>query len=98
MRASDIYQALTARAEAEHRSLAQQTIVDLPRIPEVVVRESRLAVLKESRGGLRQSRRTGFPALPRRSSARTVSVELQRGARRRDPDIDSYCPLIATAR
>jgi antitoxin FitA len=45
----DIYQALASRAEAEHRSLAQQAIVELRRMPELVARESRLAVLKEVR-------------------------------------------------
>jgi antitoxin FitA len=45
----DIYQALASRAEAEHRSLAQQAIVELRRIPELVARESRLAVLREVR-------------------------------------------------
>lgn len=45
----EIHQALAARAEAEHRSLAQQAIVELRRIPELVARESRLAVLREVR-------------------------------------------------
>ena len=31
----DVYQALALRAEREHRSLAQQAIVELRRIPEL---------------------------------------------------------------
>ena len=45
----EIYLALAARAEAEHRSLAQQAIVELRRISELVARESRLAILREVR-------------------------------------------------
>jgi plasmid stability protein len=43
----DVYEALAFRAEAEHRSLAQQAIVELRRIPELRAREQRLAILKE---------------------------------------------------
>jgi len=43
----DVYEALAFRAEAEHRSLAQQAIVELRRIPELVARERRLEILKE---------------------------------------------------
>ncbi len=45
----DVYQALVHRAEAEHRSLAQQAVVELRRIPELMARESRQAVLREIR-------------------------------------------------
>jgi antitoxin FitA len=45
----DVYEALAFRAEAEHRSLAQQAIVELRRIPELVARERRLEILKELR-------------------------------------------------
>jgi len=43
----DVYEALAFRAEAEHRSLAQQAIVELRRIPELTARERRLELLKE---------------------------------------------------
>jgi antitoxin FitA len=43
----DVYEALAYRAQAEHRSLAQQAIVELRRIPELTARERRLRVLKE---------------------------------------------------
>jgi antitoxin FitA len=45
----DVYEALAFRAEAEHRSLAQQAIVELRRIPELTARERRLAILAELR-------------------------------------------------
>jgi plasmid stability protein len=43
----DVYEALAFRAETEHRSLAQQAIVELRRIPELTARERRLSLLKE---------------------------------------------------
>lgn len=43
----DVYEALAFRAETEHRSLAQQAIVELRRIPELTARERRLAILGE---------------------------------------------------
>ena len=43
----DIYEALAYRAQAEHRSLAQQAIMELRRIPELTARERRLQVLEE---------------------------------------------------
>lgn len=42
----DVYEALASRARHEHRSLAQQAIVELRRIPELTARERRLEVLK----------------------------------------------------
>jgi antitoxin FitA len=42
----DVYEALAFRAEVEHRSLAQQAIVELRRIPELEHRESRRRVLE----------------------------------------------------
>jgi len=42
----DVYEALSFRAQAEHRSLAQQAIVELRRIPELTARERRLEVLE----------------------------------------------------
>jgi len=46
---ADVYEALAFRAETEHRSLAQQAIVELRRIPELLARDSRLKVLKQIR-------------------------------------------------
>jgi plasmid stability protein len=43
----DVYEALAFRAQAEHRSLAQQAIVELRRIPELTARERRLEILRE---------------------------------------------------
>lgn len=43
----DVYEALALRAEAEHRSLAQQAIVELRRIPELTARKRRLEILDE---------------------------------------------------
>jgi len=43
----DVYEALAFRAQAEHRSLAQQAIVELRRIPELTARERRLEILKK---------------------------------------------------
>lgn len=45
----DIYEALAFRAQAEHRSLAQQAIVELRRIPELTARERRLEILDRLR-------------------------------------------------
>ncbi len=42
----DVYEALAFRAQAEHRSLAQQAIVELRRIPEFTARERRREILK----------------------------------------------------
>ncbi len=42
----DVYEALASRARVEHRSMAQQAIVELRRIPELTARERRLEVLK----------------------------------------------------
>ena len=42
----DVYEALSSRARAEHRSLAQQAIVELRRIPELTARERRLQAVE----------------------------------------------------
>jgi antitoxin FitA len=42
----DVYEALALRARVEHRSMAQQAIVELRRIPELTARERRLEVLQ----------------------------------------------------
>jgi plasmid stability protein len=43
----EVYEALSSRAKAGHRSLAQQAIVELRRIPELTARERRLEILKD---------------------------------------------------
>ncbi len=43
----DLYEALAFRAESEHRSLAQQAIVELRRIPELTARARRLEILRD---------------------------------------------------
>lgn len=45
----DVYQALAFRAEREHRSLAQQAIVDLRRIAEVAARDRRRRIIGQIR-------------------------------------------------
>jgi len=45
----DVYEALAARAKAENRSMAQQAIVELRRLPELVARETRKQVLARLR-------------------------------------------------
>ena len=42
----DIYEALASRARSEHRSLAQQAVMELRRIPELTARERRLKRLE----------------------------------------------------
>jgi plasmid stability protein len=44
---AEVYEALAFRAKAEHRSLAQQAIVELRRIPELTARERRLEILRD---------------------------------------------------
>ena len=41
----DLYEALAARAKAENRSMAQQAIVELRRLPELMAQETRQQVL-----------------------------------------------------
>lgn len=45
----DVYRALSYRAQQEHRSLAQQAIVELRRIPELTAGERRKRVLARIR-------------------------------------------------
>jgi antitoxin FitA len=45
----DVYEALAARAKAENRSMAQQAIVELRRMPEFVARDTRKQVLTRLR-------------------------------------------------
>jgi plasmid stability protein len=58
----DVYQALAFRAEREHRSLAQQAVVELRRIPELTARERRQRVVEDIRRDLRASAQTLTPA------------------------------------
>ncbi len=60
----DVYEALAARAKAENRSMAQQAIVELRRLPELTVRETRKQVLAELRERRRESglRELSIPA------------------------------------
>ncbi|GAB6041038.1 FitA-like ribbon-helix-helix domain-containing protein [Endothiovibrio diazotrophicus] len=50
----DVYQALSLRAEREHRSLAQQAIVELRKIPELESRARRLRTLEKIRGEIEE--------------------------------------------
>jgi plasmid stability protein len=52
----DVYQALAFRAEREHRSLAQQAVVELRRIPELIARERRRQVVEAIRRDLSEPR------------------------------------------
>lgn len=60
----DVYEALAARAKAANRSMAQQAIVELRRLPELAVRETRKQVLAELRERRRESglRELSIPA------------------------------------
>lgn len=51
----DVHQALSLRAEREHRSLAQQAIVELRKIPELEARERRLRTLEKIRREMEES-------------------------------------------
>jgi plasmid stability protein len=60
----DVYEALAYRAEAEHRSLAQQAIVELRRIPELTARTQRLEILKELRRRIETEKPLPLPRSP----------------------------------
>jgi plasmid stability protein len=45
----DVYEALSHRAQAEHRSLAQQAIVELRRMPDLLARERRQKAVERLR-------------------------------------------------
>ena len=60
----DVYEALSARAEAAHRSLAQQAVVELRRIPELAARDRRMEVLAEIREELRREGTRPLPIEP----------------------------------
>lgn len=48
-----IYESLVVRARAEHRSLSQQAVIELKRMPEVSARERRLATIRQLRERIR---------------------------------------------
>jgi plasmid stability protein len=50
----DLYQALALRAAQAHRSLAQQAVAELRRIPELTGAERRKAVVERIRATLQQ--------------------------------------------
>ena len=59
----EIYEALMVRAKAQRRSLAQQAVVELEKMPELRARSRRLAVIREIRQRLRQADlRSDLPA------------------------------------
>jgi antitoxin FitA len=60
----DVYDALSERARRERRSLAQQAVVELRRMPELIARERRLAVVEELRRALRTAPQTRFAVAP----------------------------------
>jgi plasmid stability protein len=60
----DVYEALAARARSEHRSLAQQAIVELRRIPELTARERRLQRLDELKGRIASEPPRSLPVSP----------------------------------
>jgi hypothetical protein len=61
---SDVYEALAARARAENRSMAQQAMVELRRLPELAAHETRQQVLARLRERRRQhgERKLSIPA------------------------------------
>jgi hypothetical protein len=60
----DVYDALSERARRERRSLAQQAVVELRRMPELIARERRLAVVEELRRALRAAPQKRFTVAP----------------------------------
>jgi plasmid stability protein len=60
----DVYEALAYRAQAEHRSLAQQAIVELRRIPELTARERRLEILTELKKRIETEPPSTLPRAP----------------------------------
>ncbi len=70
----DVYEALAYRAQAQHRSLAQQAIVELRRIPELTARERRLEILKE----LKKRRETESPCTLSRAPEDLIREDRER--------------------
>ena len=68
---SDVYQALTLRARQEHRSLVQQAVVELRRIPALTAGERRQAVIARIRATLQQ------PDAPLSPAPETLVVRIE---------------------
>ena len=62
----DVYHALLLRAQKEHRSLAQQAVVELSRMPTLLRRRSRLQTLGQIR---RSIEKDGYRRLDRQPEA-----------------------------
>lgn len=60
----DVYEALAFRARLEHRSLAQQAVVELRRIPELLARERRLDVLDRLKKRIASESARRLPVAP----------------------------------
>lgn len=60
----DVYEALRLRADREHRSLAQQAVVELRKMPEVGRRDRRRAVLEKARERLEEEGPRFLPVPP----------------------------------
>ncbi len=60
----DVYEALSLRAQSESRSLAQQAVVELRRIPELQARERRQELLAELRRRLEEGGARAFAETP----------------------------------
>ncbi len=60
----DIYEALRVRAAREHRSVAQQAIMELRKMPEVERRDRRQAVLERARKRLQEEGPRSLPVSP----------------------------------
>lgn len=57
----EIYEALAERAQRQRRSLAQQAVIDLARIPEIDARDRRLASIEALRASAGRPRRSLDP-------------------------------------
>jgi hypothetical protein len=60
----NVYDALSAKARREHRSLAQQAIVELKRMPELKARLRREETLEQIRNRLRSKGSQRLPIAP----------------------------------
>jgi plasmid stability protein len=58
----DVYQALAFRAQQEHRSLAQQAVAELRRIPTLTAGKRRRLVIARIRGTIPEPERLLTPA------------------------------------
>lgn len=71
---AEVYEALALRAHTERRSLAQQAVVELGRMPELLARQRRLALIAELRDRLKRTP----PVTPRAGLARLVREDRDR--------------------